>query len=404
MATLKYWLWLATRRPLRPTDAFRLLEQFGTPEALYFADRGEYELSGVSAQCRASLEDKNLDCAERILADCERLGVRVLTLQDAGYPERLRQIYDPPCVLYVKGRLPAFDEEIAVAVVGSRRPSEYGKRMAGRLGLELAREGALVVSGIAQGLDTEAVRGALKGGGPVVSVLGCGIDVAYPRENRFLYEDVAAAGALLSEYPPGTPPEGWHFPVRNRIISGVSLGVVAVECGVRSGTMTTVRQALDQDRDVFAVPGNADAPMSEGPNRLIQQGARLVTCARDVLREYEDRFPGKVRRPVPLSGEEAAARLEPRAEEPEEKHTEDAEKAVDKSPERAYIDRSALTDDQIELLAALEEKKLLADDLIELTQIPARRVLSALTMLQVQGYVAERPGRRFEALVRFKTE
>ena len=269
---------------------------------------------------------------------------------------------------------------------------------------ELAREGALVVSGIAQGLDTEAVRGALKGGGPVVSVLGCGIDVAYPRENRFLYEDVAATGALLSEYPPGTPPEGWHFPVRNRIISGVSLGVVAVECGVRSGTMTTVRQALDQDRDVFAVPGNADAPMSEGPNRLIQQGARLVTCARDVLREYEDRFPGKVRRPVPLSGEEAAARLEPRAEEPEEKHTEDAEKAVDKSPERAYIDRSALTDDQIELLAALEEKKLLADDLIELTQIPARRVLSALTMLQVQGYVAERPGRRFEALVWLKTE
>ena len=259
-------------------------------------------------------------------------------------------------------------------------------------------------SGSAQGLDTEAVRGALKGGGPVVSVLGCGIDVAYPRENRFLYEDVAAAGALLSEYPPGTPPEGWHFPVRNRIISGVSLGVVAVECGVRSGTMTTVRQALDQDRDVFAVPGNADAPMSEGPNRLIQQGARLVTCARDVLREYEDRFPGKVRRPVPLSGEEAAARLEPRAEEPEEKHTEDAEKAVDKSPERAYIDRRALTDDQIELLAALEEKKLLADDLIELTQIPARRVLSALTMLQVQGHVAERPGRRFEALVRLKTE
>ena len=161
--------------------------------------------------------------------------------------------------------------------------------------------------------------------------------------------------------------------------------------------MTTVRQALDQDRDVFAVPGNADAPMSEGPNRLIQQGARLVTCARDVLREYEDRFPGKVRRPVPLSGEEAAARLEPRAEEP-------AEKAVDKSPERAYIDRSALTDDQIERLAALEEKKLLADDLIELTQIPARRVLSALTMLQVQGHVAERPGRRFEALVRLKTE
>ncbi|WP_279067849.1 DNA-processing protein DprA [Intestinimonas butyriciproducens] len=405
MASLKYWLWLTTRKGLRPEHAVRLLEHFGTPEGAYFADPGEYDLlSDLPLPVRTALQEKHLAEAEGILADCERLGLRILTLGDADYPDRLKNIYDPPAVLYVKGRLPAFDEEIAVAVVGSRRPSEYGKRMAGRLGLELAREGALVVSGIAQGLDTEAVRGALKGGGPVVSVLGCGIDVAYPRENRFLYEDVAATGALLSEYPPGTPPEGWHFPVRNRIISGVSLGVVAVECGVRSGTMTTVRQALDQDRDVFAVPGNADAPMSEGPNRLIQQGARLVTCARDVLREYEDRFPGKVRRPVPLSGEEAAARLEPRAEEPEEKHTEDAEKAVDKSPERAYIDRSALTDDQIELLAALEEKKLLADDLIELTQIPARRVLSALTMLQVQGHVAERPGRRFEALVRLKTE
>lgn len=250
MASLKYWLWLTTRKGLRPEHAVRLLEHFGTPEGAYFADPGEYDLlSDLPLPVRTALQEKHLAEAEGILADCERLGLRILTLGDADYPDRLKNIYDPPAVLYVKGRLPAFDEEIAVAVVGSRRPSEYGKRMAGRLGLELAREGALVVSGIAQGLDTEAVRGALKGGGPVVSVLGCGIDVAYPRENRFLYEDVAAAGALLSEYPPGTPPEGWHFPVRNRIISGVSLGVVAVECGVRSGTMTTVRQALDQDRD-----------------------------------------------------------------------------------------------------------------------------------------------------------
>jgi DNA processing protein len=145
--------------------------------------------------------------------------------------------------------------------------------MAGKLGLELARQGALLVSGIAQGLDAAAIRGALKGGGPVVSVLGGGVDVVYPRENRFLYEDVAAAGALISEYPPGTGIQAGHFPVRNRIISGLSLAVVAVECRWKSGTMRTVERALDQDRDVFAVPGPADGPMSEGPNRLIQQGA-----------------------------------------------------------------------------------------------------------------------------------
>ena len=179
MASLKYWLWLTTRKGLRPEHAVRLLEHFGTPEGAYFADPGEYDLlSDLPLPVRTALQEKHLAEAEGILADCERLGLRILTLGDADYPDRLKNIYDPPAVLYVKGRLPAFDEEIAVAVVGSRRPSEYGKRMAGRLGLELAREGALVVSGIAQGLDTEAVRGALKGGGPVVSVLGCGIDVA----------------------------------------------------------------------------------------------------------------------------------------------------------------------------------------------------------------------------------
>ena len=170
MASLKYWLWLTTRKGLRPEHAVRLLEHFGTPEGAYFADPGEYDLlSDLPLPVRTALQEKHLAEAEGILADCERLGLRILTLGDADYPDRLKNIYDPPAVLYVKGRLPAFDEEIAVAVVGSRRPSEYGKRMAGRLGLELAREGALVVSGIAQGLDTEAVRGALKGGGPVVS-------------------------------------------------------------------------------------------------------------------------------------------------------------------------------------------------------------------------------------------
>lgn len=403
MATLKYWLWLSTRKGLRSEHINRLLEHFGTPEAAYFADPGEYELLEELPQGAGEvLLDKDLARAEAILADCDRLGVRILTCGDADYPDRLKNIFDPPAVLYVKGRLPAFDEELAISVVGSRKPSEYGRRMAARLGLELAQGGALVISGIAQGLDTEALKGALKGGGAVVSVLGCGVDVHYPWQNRHLYDDVAAAGALMSEYPPGTEPEGWHFPVRNRILSGLSLGVVAVECTLRSGTMSTVNQALDQDRDVFAVPGNADAPLSEGPNRLIQQGAKLVLSARDIFREYEGRFPRAARRARTLSPEAEAARLGRR---PAAKKQAPPEKIpVDKRPEQAYIDKSALTDDQVDILLALEDRSLLAEDLIEATRLPAKRVLTALTLLQVQGYVAEHPGKRFQALARLRMD
>lgn len=405
MATLKYWLWLSTRKGMRPEHKNRLLEQFGTPEAAYFADPGEYDLlEGLPQSAGETLLDKDLTAVETILASCERLGVRILTLGDADYPDRLKNIYDPPAVLYVKGRLPAFDEELAIAVVGSRKPSEYGRRMAARLGLELARGGALVVSGIAQGLDTEALKGALRGGGRVVSVLGCGIDVRYPRESQFLYEDVAAAGALISEYPPGTGPEGWHFPVRNRILSGLSLGVVAVECTLKSGTMSTVRQALDQDRDLFAVPGNADALLSEGPNWLIQQGAKLITGARDIFQEYAPYFPGKSRPEAPLSPEEEAARLSDLGQQTGPKREARPQETVDRETKQEYIDKSGLTDDQTDILEALGGESLLAEELIEATGIPAKRVLSALTLLQVQGFVAEHPGKRFRALVRIRAD
>ena len=405
MATLKYWLWLTTRRGMRAEDSFALLERFGTPEAVYFADGGEYDGAGLSGQSIASLKDKNLDGAERILADCDAKGVRVLTLQDAEYPERLRQLFDPPCVLYVKGRMFAFDEEVAVGVVGTRTPTPYGEHMAGRLGLGLARAGALLVSGIAQGLDAAALKGALNGGGSVVSLVAGGVDVVYPRENRWLYEDVAAAGALISENPPGTSHDGWRFRSRNRIISGLSVGVAAVECAEHSGTLITMNHALEQNRDTFAVPGPADAPMSRGTNLLIQRGhAKLVMDAWDILCEYETRFPGRLRRPEPLSQEAEAARLEgPERPEPAPKLPEEQGKTVDNPPERAYITlkdhREEFTDDQRDILLALGEKSLRADDLVEAAQIPARRVASALTMLQVRGMVEELPGRRFRAAV-----
>lgn len=411
MATLKYWLWLTGRAGVSALRAAQLLEHFGDPERIFFADSGEYALlEDIPSGMRRSLEDKSLCEAEEILEQCDRLGISLLTIQDAHYPDCLKNIPDPPGVLYYKGKLPDFDRELTIGMVGARECSQYGEMMAARLGLDLARAGAVIVSGIAQGIDSHAIKGALAGGGTVVSVLAGGIDKIYPRESRFLYEDVVAAGALISEYPPGTPHKGVHFPVRNRIISGLSDGVIAVEGKEKSGTMITMNLALEQNRDTFAVPGPADAPMSAGTNRLIRMGwAKLVTGAADILSEYEGRRP--LRRVLPMGQAEEEQRiktaLKPTCEMPAAK--EEAEKkVVDKRPNRAYIDwksaRELFTDDERDILSALAQKDRLADEIIETTQIPARRVLSALTVLQVRGYVEEGQGKRFAALVLLNEE
>ncbi|MDY3906515.1 MAG: DNA-processing protein DprA [Lawsonibacter sp.] len=406
MSALKYWIWLASRRGLGAAGALTVLDYFVTPERAYYADREEYDMLPLRPSQRRDLEDKSLEQAERILGDCERLGLRIMTFQDADYPQRLRALADPPAVLYIRGRTFHFDEEAAIGVVGARSPSTYGEKWAERFGLELASGGALVVSGIAEGVDCCAIKGALKAGGPVVSVLAGGIDVPYPAKHRYLYEDVAAAGALISEYPPGTLNQGHHFPWRNRILSGLCLGVLAVECRPFGGTMSTARHALDQDRDLFAVPGALDAPMSEGTNLLIQQGAKLVTCGRDILEEYWDRFPEKLKSSAPLTPEAARERLEDLRQEQKERpapKSQAPQAAPDPAPAREIVPREEqkrrFTDDQLALLAALGGETRATDQLVELTQIPARRVLSALTMLQIQGVVEEHPGKRFSALV-----
>ena len=407
MATLPYLLWLSTREGLRPETGAALLRRFGSPEAVYFADGAEYALLELPEKLCRSLEDKSLDGADRILGDCDRLVLQTVTCQDAGYPERLLQLHDFPLVLYVKGKLPRFDEELAVAMVGARKCTPYGVAMAGRLGLELARSGALVVSGLAQGVDAASLRGALRGGGAVVSVLAGGADVVYPPSNRELYEDVAAAGCVLSESPPGTPAEGWRFPVRNRILSGLSVGVAVVEAAEHSGALITARRALDQSRDVFAVPGPVDAPMSAGTNGLIARGeAKLIRSAQDILVEYETRFPHKVRRPPHLTPAETRARLgmeagaprpAPRAEETGEERP--AEEAG--LPLRPRSELEGLGDEQRQIFFLLSERALVPDEIVGRTEIPARRVNTALTLLQAQGYVTELPGRRFAAAVRF---
>ena len=390
MSALKYWLWLTELPGLTNQTRLALLRHFPTPEDVYYADPEEVLLTeGITREQAKLLEDKDCAGADRILADCQRLDLDLLTLQDAGYPNRLRNIYDPPCLLYVRGRLPAFDDEASIAVVGTRDCTPYGVSCAEKLGYGLAAGGAVVVSGLARGVDSAALRGALRAGGTVTAVLGNGLDVVYPPENQYLYEDVAAAGALISEYPPGTPPEAKHFPVRNRIMSGLCLGTLVVEAPARSGALITAGTALEQGRDVFAVPGPIDAPASVGCNRLIRDGAGLVSDAWDILGEYEPRFPDKLRRegaretPAVL-GYQARQKTEP--------------KPVPPSVSLSHNDYS-LTDDQICLLRALTEVPMLVDDLIELTDIPTRRVLSALTVLEIEHLVTQHSGKRYARAV-----
>lgn len=403
MANLKYFLWLTTRKGLSTGEPWELLSRFGTPEAVYFAEEAEYELLGLAGIKRKSLEDKDLSGAEKILADCDRLGIRIMTIQDADYPELLSRIDDPPVVLYWKGKTLSIDDKLTVGVVGTRKCTPYGENLAGRLGLELARRGVVLISGMAEGIDSAGIKGALQGGGTVISVLGGGIDVVYPRQNRWLYKDVASVGALVSEYPPGTEHAGRHFPVRNRILSGLSRGVAVVEAGVPSGALISARCALDQNREVFAFPGGVDAPASLGCNRLIQRGeAKLILGADDLLEEFTGALPKEVPQDLPPMDERTVAqRLEVEPTSPLSRSQE--EKVVDKQPQRAYIslsdDPEALTDDQRDILMAIQRKALSADDIAEAAQIPARRVLSALTMLQLQGWVEERPGKKFYAAV-----
>ena len=391
MSALKYWIWMTELRGLGNQTRLALLRHFGSPEDVFYADEAEILLTeGIIREQAAILKDHSLTAADAILADCQRLGIRLLTLQDAEYPGRLKNIYDPPCLLYVKGRLPAFDETVAVAVVGTRDCTPYGVACAEKLGYGLTQGGAVVVSGLAKGIDAAATRGALRSGGVTVGVVGNGLDVHYPYESRYLYEDVAAAGALISEYPPGTRPAGSHFPARNRIISGLCLATLVVEAPERSGALITAETAMEQGRDVFAVPGPIDAPKSIGCNQLIRDGAGLVSDAWDILREYEARFPDKLRmdgaREVPKTlGYQARQQAEP--------------KAVPPSLSASRNDLN-LTDDQILLLRALpDEEPALVDDLIDQTGIPTRRVLSALTVLEIENLVRQHSGKRYTRAV-----
>ena len=252
---LEHWIWFASLQGISRRQKLQLLERFSDPEALYYADETQ-TLSQLPDAVDNALSEKDLTAARQLVKQCADQHIHVLTYEDAAYPDRLRSIHNPPLVLYYKGRLPDFDLQPVIGVVGTRKASPYGKTNALDMSRELAACGALVVSGGAAGIDTEALKGALDADTAAVAVLGCGVDVVFPASNRKLFEKIVEQGCLLSEYPPGTEPRSWHFPERNRIISGLSNGVLVIEAPAKSGALITAREAMEQGRDVFAVPGN----------------------------------------------------------------------------------------------------------------------------------------------------
>ena len=386
----------------------KLIDHFSDPEDIYYCDSYDH-VEGLTESAAEGLADKSLAAAEEILETCQREDLNILTFRDAAYPQRLKNIADPPMVLYYKGKLPDFDGNPVIGVVGTRKASTYGLTAAKRMGYQIAKCGGILVSGMAFGIDGIAMQGALTAGGMVVGVLGCGADQIYPLSNRGLFRDTERYGCILSEFAPGTPPYGRNFPKRNRIISGLSSGVLVVEAPEKSGSLITARQALDQGRDVFVVPGNIDVASFAGSLNLLRDGGIPVSSGWDILSEYEALYPGKVRRdttPVRQTGyDDEVERIAAESTKIESKVAEKKripgkkpaskkkidKKVIDNCEESPYSDlnkaQPVLNPEEQMIFDAIGEGQRLIDDVIAQTGLSAGKVLTLLTLLTVRGVV-----------------
>lgn len=391
MASIKYWVWLSAQTGVSPAAKAALLRHYGDAETAFFAPAGEFgRIKGISAGDAAVLESRDMSRVEDILAGCRQLDIRPVTMQDADYPERLRNIFAPPAVIYVKGKLPELDDEAAIAVIGTRKASPYGLKMGSRLAFEIVRCGGIVISGLTSGVDAAAARGALLADGVCIGVLGTSHDM----EKGSLARDVCVKGALISEYPPGTQPLRSHFRDRNRISAGLSVGVTVVEAPEKSGALLFAAEANDQGKEIFAVPGNADAPNSAGTIALMQEGAKPVRTGWDILCEFADLFPGKLRQAeaaeMPENGKNHA--------ETGEKEPEGAKKGIDKEKSRGYIDLkeqlARLSEEQLKIISAIDKGASHIDDVIENTGLSTPKVLAQLTVLEIKGFIRREPGKR----------
>jgi DNA processing protein len=370
---LTEWLALALTPGLGPTKARKLVEHFGSAEAVARASLTELEGTGIQAVSAQSLATgKSAELAREEIARAAAAGATVISLEDPSYPPRLKEIYDPPLVLYVRGNVDVLTQP-GIAVIGTRHPAPYGSGMAERLACDLASQGLVIISGMARGVDTASHRGAIAAKGKTLAVFGTGVDVIYPKENSRLAEQILAlGGALISEFSLGTFPAPQNFPIRNRILSGMSVGVLVVEAAEYSGTRITARCALEQNRDVFAVPGNVTNKNSWGPNTLIKQGAKLVATWEDVWEE----LPAEVRLALtPASspespGASAASLFPDEGLPPHEKRI----LRLLKADEATHID---------ELVEKLE------------TEMSSSEIFAALFELELSGKVRQMPGKNF---------
>ena len=356
-----YWLALSLTPGVGSVLIKRLLDRFKTPEAVFHAPlRDLMRIEGLGERVASEIQKGPLEKAvKKELALLEKVNGKIVVLSDDTYPKRLKDIYDPPALLYVRGELRKGDE-LAVAIVGSRKTSPYGRWFTEKIGQDLAARGVTIVSGMARGIDSMAHKGALQGGGRTIAVLGCGIDVIYPSENRNLFYQIIEHGAVLSEFPMGSPPEGGHFPRRNRIISGLSIGAVIVQASAESGSLITARYALEQGREVFAVPGNVGAEGSRGTNQLIKEGAKLVESSEDIL---EDILPQWNR-----EGETA---------------------------QKAEAPGAGLAGEEKILYELLGETPLHIDAIIRESQLDPGKVSSHLLNLELKGLISQWPGKCF---------
>jgi len=367
-----YWLGLTRVDGLGIRGAHKLVERFGSAGAVYGAPAAALESCGLAGHvARAISSQAGLKEAELQMEAAAKFQYQIVTYESDAYPPLLKQIADPPLVLYAQGDVKTLSGH-ALAMVGTRRPSAYGSSVAHRLARDLAERRLVIVSGLARGIDSACHRGALEAKGKTVAVLGSGLDVIYPREHKRLAQEIAQSGAVISEFPLGTSPSPENFPIRNRTISGLALGVVIVEAAEYSGSLITARLALEQNREVFAVPGNITSAQSFGPNHLIKQGAKLVDQWIDVIEE----FPASVR-----------VRLLPPAEA--------SEQGVPAS-ETASLFAQSLTPEQKTVFEALRaDEAVFVDSICGSVALPQPRVLATLLELEMNGLVRQLPGKNF---------
>ena len=386
------YVWLSLKRGLG-SPAAEVLDAFGSPEAVFAADR--QALTAAPCELRKThvdlLCDKDTSEAEQVIRSCTEKNIQIITIGDSAYPDRLRAIPDPPTVLYVRGRWPDFDSVSAVAVVGTRKATPYGLKVADQIGTTLARAGMITVSGMALGNDAAAHRGALRAGGLTVAVLAGGPDVCYPPQHRSLMGDILLMGAIISEYPPGTEPDGLNYKSRNRIISGLCVATVIVEAGsARSGALITARHALDQSRDVYAVPGAMGAPQSRECNALIERcEAALLNDPRALVREYASLLPGGAaafhaytRPPV--------ARTVPKQRTAPERRTPAKPAPVPETaapaPEKpAFAMPEGLDENEQKIIRLVAEGMHSLEELVECCGLPAPRLMCMVTTLEMEG-------------------